>query len=62
MAQCTKVERLLLQVDEQAERTHCLIAKDNEGTANYIETAQMGAPSQALGVPEAQPQPLNDVS
>jgi hypothetical protein len=51
-----------LQVDEQAERTHCLIAKDNEGTANYIETAQMGAPSQALGVPEAQPQPLNDVS
>jgi hypothetical protein len=54
--------QVLLQVDEQAERTHCLIAKDNERTANYIETAQMGAPSQALGVPEAQPQPLNDVS
>jgi hypothetical protein len=49
-------------MDEQAERTHYLIAKDNERTANYMETACKEAPSQELEDAEAQPQPLNDVS
>jgi hypothetical protein len=33
---------------------HCLIAKTNDRTINYIEAAHRGSPSQDLGDTEAQ--------